>query len=328
MALVPAPAFTRTVEPANLRIRRHRAPVPGGPGGHGRRVGARHRDRRRPDQPGAASTAPLEVRRRRPAAGPTARPSAPTAPSTSPTTAAASTGTTCMGMTFPGSPPPASWPGHGSLQRVDLATGEVTDARHRVRRQPAAGTQRPRRRRRRRHLVHRPRRARGPHLRPHRLLPLRRRRVGPGRGRPCSTRPTASACRPTAAGSTWPRPTPGRLWGWNVDGPGQVSGSGMLAPKGAELVGDPGGGAMFDSLAVDGDGWICVATSGMTPGITAFAPDGSECEYTPLRRPAEHQHLLRAPTAPRPTPPCRAPGSWSPSTGPAPAASSTSTHDR
>ena len=63
----------------------------------------------------------------------------------------------------------------------------------------------------------------------------------------------------------------GRLWGWNVDGPGAVSGSGMLAPKGAELVGDPGGGAMFDSLAVDGDGWVCVATLGMTPGITAFA---------------------------------------------------------
>src|SRR3954451_874616 len=31
------------------------------------------------------------------------------------------------GMLFPGSPPPASWPGHGSIQRVDLATGEVEE---------------------------------------------------------------------------------------------------------------------------------------------------------------------------------------------------------
>src|SRR3954451_20480411 len=32
-----------------------------------------------------------------------------------------------MGMLFPGSPPPASWPGHGSIQRVDLASGEVEE---------------------------------------------------------------------------------------------------------------------------------------------------------------------------------------------------------
>ena len=28
-------------------------------------------------------------------------------------------------MLFPGSPPPASWPGHGSIQRVDIASGKV-----------------------------------------------------------------------------------------------------------------------------------------------------------------------------------------------------------
>ena len=77
----------------------------------------------------------------------------------------------------------------------------------------------------------------------------------------------------------------GRLWGWNVDGPGEVSGRGLMAPKGAELVGDPGGGVLFDSLAVDGEGWICVATLGTTPGITAFSPDGSESEYFPTPDP-------------------------------------------
>ena len=46
-----------------------------------------------------------------------------------------------------------------------------------------------------------------------------------------------------------------------------------------------GGGVLFDSLAVDGEGWICVATLGTTPGITAFSPDGSESEFFPTADP-------------------------------------------
>jgi gluconolactonase len=77
----------------------------------------------------------------------------------------------------------------------------------------------------------------------------------------------------------------GRLWGWDVTGPGEVTGSGLLGPKGGELIGHPGGGALFDSLAVDGEGWICVATLGGTPGITAFSPGGDQVEFTPLADP-------------------------------------------
>src|SRR5918993_997327 len=77
----------------------------------------------------------------------------------------------------------------------------------------------------------------------------------------------------------------GRLWGWDVTGPGQLSRTGLLAPHGAELIADPGRGALFDSLAVDGDGWVCVATLGGQPGITAFSPDGTRAEYTPLPDP-------------------------------------------
>ena len=56
----------------------------------------------------------------------------------------------------------------------------------------------------------------------------------------------------------------------------------------------PGGGALFDSLAVDGEGWICVATLGGTPGITAFSPDGEQVEYTPLADPLTTNVCLAA----------------------------------
>lgn len=183
-----------------------------------------------------------------------------------------------LGMTFPGSPPPVSYPGHGSLQRVDLATGEIT----------VLAT----------HCGDVPLRA------PNDLV-----FDGSGglwftdhgvREERSSDRTAFYWCRadgsdlvevavldaPNGIGLSPDESRvyvaethTGRLWAWNVDGPGEVSGAGMLAPKGAELVGDPGGGVMFDSLAVDGEGWICVATLGMTPGIIAFSPDGSEAEY-------------------------------------------------
>ena len=70
-----------------------------------------------------------------------------------------------MGMLFPGSPPPASWPGHGSIQRVDIASGKVEtlyeDVHGRRRRDPPASrAERHRVRHRGRLLVHRPRRPR------------------------------------------------------------------------------------------------------------------------------------------------------------------------
>lgn len=189
-----------------------------------------------------------------------------------------------LGMTFPGSPPPSTWPGHGSLQRIDIATGEVTTVASECGGNPlrapndlvvdADG---------------------GIWFTDHGV-----------RGARSSDRTGFHYCRadgsdlvevvqldaPNGIGLS-PDGTrvyvaethTGRVWGWNVDGPGEVSGAGMLAPKGAELIGDPGGGALFDSLAVDGEGWVCVATLGANPGITAFAPDGSECEHFPMPDP-------------------------------------------
>ncbi len=75
----------------------------------------------------------------------------------------------------------------------------------------------------------------------------------------------------------------GRIWEWTVVEPGvleQVDG----ARAGARLLFDAPEGHLFDSLAVDGDGWVCVATLGQG-GITAVAPDGSASEHHPLDDP-------------------------------------------
>jgi gluconolactonase len=189
-----------------------------------------------------------------------------------------------MGMTFPGSPPPSTYPGHGSLQRIDPDTGEVTTLATECGGNPLRAPN---------DLVFDA--SGGLWFTDHGVRLDR-----------TSDRTGFHFCQPDGSGlvecAVLDAPNgiglspegdrvyvaethTGRLWGWNVDGPGQVSGSGLMAPKGAELVGDPGGGVLFDSLAVDGEGWICVATLGTAPGISAFSPDGSESEFFPTADP-------------------------------------------
>ncbi|MGY6502158.1 MAG: SMP-30/gluconolactonase/LRE family protein [Acidimicrobiales bacterium] len=75
----------------------------------------------------------------------------------------------------------------------------------------------------------------------------------------------------------------GRLLAWDVTGPGEVATSDGLN-AGGEVLCHPGGGKLFDSLAVDPEGWVCVGTLGVG-GITAVSPDGSSVEFVELPDP-------------------------------------------
>jgi gluconolactonase len=77
----------------------------------------------------------------------------------------------------------------------------------------------------------------------------------------------------------------GRVWAWDVVGPGEVAGGPALGmPAGATLLIGLSGYQLFDSLAVDGDGNVCVATLA-TGAITVVAPDGTLLDQVPTEDP-------------------------------------------
>lgn len=73
----------------------------------------------------------------------------------------------------------------------------------------------------------------------------------------------------------------GRVWGWDVLGPGELKRAPFPSPHGGVLIAGVGGFQMFDSLAVDAAGNICVATL-MNGGITVISPDGKKVEHLPM----------------------------------------------
>lgn len=187
------------------------------------------------------------------------------------------------GLLVPESPPPPSWPGHGCLQRVDIATGEVEtlyttsgdlklrapndlvfDAEgglwftdHGVRLERSSD----------RTGVH--------YLPPHGdprevIFPL--------------DAPNGIGLSPAGDRVYVAETHTGRLWAWTLTGPGEIAGTNPVGPAGGELLLDPGGNTLFDSLAVDAAGWVCVATL-VHGGITAVSPDGTEVERVPLPDP-------------------------------------------
>ena len=78
--------------------------------------------------------------------------------------------------------------------------------------------------------------------------------------------------------SEWVQPTGG------ANGPGKIAtdADGEFHP-GRLLYGAPGY-ALFDSMAVDGDGWVCQATL-IDGGVTQISPDGRVIETLPLSDP-------------------------------------------
>ncbi|MEI7592829.1 MAG: SMP-30/gluconolactonase/LRE family protein [Actinomycetes bacterium] len=77
----------------------------------------------------------------------------------------------------------------------------------------------------------------------------------------------------------------GRVWAWDVVGPGQVGvDPDSTALHGGTLLFDAPEGHLFDSLAVDGQGWVCVGTLGQG-GITCISPDGAMSEHLPFPDP-------------------------------------------
>ncbi|HEX4866269.1 MAG TPA: SMP-30/gluconolactonase/LRE family protein [Acidimicrobiales bacterium] len=75
----------------------------------------------------------------------------------------------------------------------------------------------------------------------------------------------------------------GRVFWWEVTGPGELAPANALGAPGNLLAGLPGM-QLLDSLAVDGEGWVCVGTL-VNGGITAISPDGETVEHTPLADP-------------------------------------------
>jgi gluconolactonase len=69
----------------------------------------------------------------------------------------------------------------------------------------------------------------------------------------------------------------GRVWMWDVVGPGELAMNPLGPGGGALLCGLPGY-QLFDSLAVDGAGNVCVATL-VNGGITVIAPSGEVLEH-------------------------------------------------
>jgi gluconolactonase len=73
----------------------------------------------------------------------------------------------------------------------------------------------------------------------------------------------------------------GRLWAYELAGPGRLKGERKDKPDGGRLVAGRSGYFMFDSLAVDAEGNVCVATI-FDGGITTLKPSGGEPEFVPM----------------------------------------------
>ena len=73
----------------------------------------------------------------------------------------------------------------------------------------------------------------------------------------------------------------GRCWAWELDGPGRLKRERRDRPDGGRLLPAPPGYLLYDSLAVDGKGRVCVATL-VQGGITIIDPEAWTAELRPF----------------------------------------------
>jgi gluconolactonase len=76
----------------------------------------------------------------------------------------------------------------------------------------------------------------------------------------------------------------GRLWAFPLKGPGELDGERRDRPDGGRLIAGRSGYFLFDSLAVDSLGNVCVATL-VDGGITVLSPTGDTPDFVPLPDP-------------------------------------------
>jgi gluconolactonase len=73
-----------------------------------------------------------------------------------------------------------------------------------------------------------------------------------------------------------------RLWRWQLDGPGKLADSGRTGQK--NFVASPAGYSFFDSMAVEADGTVCVATI-INGGISRINPQTGDIAHIPTGDP-------------------------------------------
>ena len=182
-----------------------------------------------------------------------------------------------MGMTFPGGPP-LTYPGHGSIQRVDLDSGKVEELYTECDNSPLRapndivfdtsggfwftdhGVRHPRSSDRTGIYYAQPD---GSSIREV-IFPL--------------DSPNGIGLSPSGDRLYAAETHSGRVWAWPVSEPGVVAGVNPIGPGHGDLLCGLPGFQLLDSLAVDGDGWVCVATL-VNGGVTSISPDGVNVEH-------------------------------------------------
>jgi gluconolactonase len=73
----------------------------------------------------------------------------------------------------------------------------------------------------------------------------------------------------------------GRVWRFEVSGPGEIAKAPFPSPNGGSLLASMSTYRLFDSLAIEANGNVCVASL-FEGGITVISPDGKDIELVSL----------------------------------------------